>query len=200
MFDTPPLLFIWPHAIVFWTVLVCLYAVEGRQLKRKMKQSGGYSGDDRYSGLVISVGSTFLQVAAVLLAFNTAWSMGAERQLGAFYGGLAIVVSGTLLRMHCWAALGKFFTHTVTIAADHQVVNIGAYRWLRHPSYLGALLNLIGLGISLGNWASVAVITLGSCAIYAYRIEVEEAALESALGDAYRSFKQSRARLIPFVY
>jgi protein-S-isoprenylcysteine O-methyltransferase Ste14 len=32
------------------------------------------------------------------------------------------------------------------------------------------------------------------------RIEVEEAALESALGESYARFKQSRKRLIPFVY
>lgn len=200
MFDTTPLMFAWPHAIAFWAVLVWLYVMEGRQLQRRRARSGGHDGDDRYSGLVISVGGTALQIAAVLLACHGAGAMGSAHLLGAYYGGLALIVAGTALRIHCWAALGQFFTHTVTIASDHQVVNVGAYRWLRHPSYLGALLNLVGLGLSLGNWASLGLIAVGSCAIYAYRITVEEAALESALGDAYRSFKQSRARLIPFVY
>jgi len=52
----------------------------------------------------------------------------------------------------------------------------------------------------LGNYGSVALITIGAFAIFHYRIEVEEKALEKGLGDAYRQFKQSRKRLIPFVY
>jgi protein-S-isoprenylcysteine O-methyltransferase Ste14 len=62
------------------------------------------------------------------------------------------------------------------------------------------LLTLGGFGLLLGNWASLAVMVLGSLGIYLYRIEVEEAALEAALGEAYRRFKLTRKRLIPFVY
>jgi len=52
----------------------------------------------------------------------------------------------------------------------------------------------------LGNWASVGVLTIGAFGMFLYRIEVEEAALEQALGESYRAFKLSRKRLIPFVY
>ena len=195
-----PLIFVWPEALVFWSVLAWVYLMEGRQIQRKRKLSGGYEGDDRYSGLVISVGSSLLQLGALALAYYQPLSMGQENLHTAFYAGLVVLVTGTLLRMHCWKALGEFFTHTVTIAKDHQVVNIGAYRFLRHPAYLGGWLNLIGLGVILGNYGSVALITIGAFGIFHYRIEVEEKALEKGLGDAYRQFKQSRKRLIPFVY
>lgn len=201
MSSTVPLLFVWPEAVAFWTVLAWLYLMEGRQIQRKRALSKGADGDDRYSGLVIAVGSTVLQVAAGFIAyFYQDTSVGAENLHAFYYGGLVVMVAGTLLRMHCWKALGKFFTHTVTIADDHRVVNIGAYRYLRHPAYLGGLLNLIGLSFVLGNWVSVALITVGSFGIFLYRIEVEEAAMEAALGEAYASFKRSRKRLIPFVY
>ncbi|MFX8657083.1 hypothetical protein ABTM30_19555, partial [Acinetobacter baumannii] len=68
------------------------------------------------------------------------------------------------------------------------------------PSYLGALMTLAGLGLALSNWASLIVMIVGSWAIYIYRIEVEEVALESALGESYTQFKKSRKRLIPLVY
>ena len=71
---------------------------------------------------------------------------------------------------------------------------------MRHPSYLGALMTLGGLGLAQHSWASLSMLLLGSFAIYIYRIEVEERALEGALGDAYAQFKKSRKRLIPFVY
>jgi protein-S-isoprenylcysteine O-methyltransferase Ste14 len=200
MFTIQPLIFTWPVALAFWGVLAWIYLMEGRQLQRRRKVSGAADGSDRYSGLVISIGSSVLQISATVLAFYAPTSMGEANLLPAYGLGLIVMVCGTLLRMHCWKALGQFFTHTVTIADDHQVVNIGAYRWLRHPAYLGGWLNLIGMGVVLGNWASVGVLTIGAFGMFLYRIEVEEAALEQALGESYRAFKHSRKRLIPFVY
>jgi len=200
MSSIQPLIFTWPIALAFWGVLAWIYLMEGRQLQRRRKVSGAADGSDRYSGLVISVGSSVLQVSAVVLAFYQPTSVGEAHLLAFYLVGLVVMVSGTFLRMHCWKALGQFFTHTVTIATDHQVINIGAYRWLRHPAYLGGWLNLIGMGLVMGNWASLGLITFGAFGLFLYRIEVEEAALEQALGDSYRAFKQTRKRLIPFVY
>ncbi|MFT3859283.1 MAG: isoprenylcysteine carboxylmethyltransferase family protein [Aquabacterium sp.] len=195
-----PLIFVWPEALLFWVALAWIYLMEGRQLQRRRAVSGGYEGSDKYSGLFISIGSTLLQLGAVALAYYEPASVGEENKHAFFYTGLVVLVSGTLLRMHCWKMLGEFFTHTVTIASNHQVINIGAYRFLRHPAYLGGWLNLIGLGLIMGNFASLALITIGGFAIFHYRITVEEQALESALGEQYRQFMQSRKRLIPFVY
>ncbi|WP_294638747.1 isoprenylcysteine carboxylmethyltransferase family protein [uncultured Aquabacterium sp.] len=195
-----PLIFVWPEGLLIWAVMAWALWMEWRQLQRKKAFSGGHDGDDRYSGLVISIGASMLQVAAVLAAWHAPTALQDDGRLWAYHGGVAVIVAGMLLRMHCWAALGRFFTHTVTVQSDHQVVDVGAYRYLRHPSYLGALMTLGGFGLMLGNLASLAVMLVGSWAIYLYRIHVEEAALEAALGDAYRRFKQTRKRLIPFVY
>jgi protein-S-isoprenylcysteine O-methyltransferase Ste14 len=194
------LVFKMPYAAVFWAVLAWAYTMEAIQHKRRADRSGSASGDDRYSGLVISLGAGGLQVAAFFVGAVTAWQVSPELSLPWFYTGVALVVAGMLLRMVCWRVLGNFFTHTVTIASDHRVVDQGPYRFVRHPSYLGALMTLAGLGFALHNWAALAMMVIGSFAIYVYRIEVEERALERALGDAYAQFKKSRARLIPFVY
>lgn len=199
--DFPSLLvFKFPHAIVFWGVLVWAYTMESIQHKRKAARSAGHSGDDRYSGLVISIGAGLLQILAFFVATVAQWKVSPELELPMFYAGVAVIVAGMLLRMYCWRVLGIFFTHTVTIASDHKVVDQGPYRFVRHPSYLGALMTLGGLGMALCSWAALAMLVVGSFAIYIYRIEVEERALESALGDAYAQFKKSRKRLIPFVY
>ncbi len=194
------LVFKFPYAIVFWGVLIWAYTMESIQHRSKMKRMAGHDGADRYSGLVISVGSGVLQVAAFLLAAYQQWGVPEAQGVPMFYTGVALIVGGMLLRMHCWRVLGAFFTPTVTIANDHRVIDQGAYKWLRHPSYLGALMTLAGLGLALSNWASLIVMIVGSWAIYIYRIEVEEVALESALGESYTQFKKSRKRLIPFVY
>ncbi len=194
------LVFKYPHAIVFWGVLVWAYTMESIQHKRKADRSAGHSGDDKYSGLVISIGAGLLQVLSFFVAALPEWRMSTEVETSVFYAGIAVIVAGMLLRMYCWRVLGIFFTHTVTIANDHKVVDQGPYKFVRHPSYLGALMTLGGLGLAQHSWASLSMLLLGSFAIYIYRIEVEERALEGALGDAYAQFKKSRKRLIPFVY
>jgi protein-S-isoprenylcysteine O-methyltransferase Ste14 len=194
------LVFSLPYAAVFWSVLIWAYVMEGIQHKRKAAVSAGHAGDDKYSGVVISIGVGGLQVAAFFVAGRQQWVVEPEWRLPMFFSGLAMLIAGMLLRMYCWRVLGAFFTHTVTIASDHKLVDQGPYRFVRHPSYLGALMTMTGIGMALHNWAAVAMLLIGSFAVYVYRIEVEERALERGLGDAYAQFKHSRKRLIPFVY
>ena len=194
------LVFKLPHAAVFWSVLAWAYVMESIQHKRKADRSAGHAGDDKYSGLVISIGATILQVGAFCVATMPQWMVATEWQVPMFYSGVSLLVAGMVLRMYCWRVLGMFFTHTVTIASDHKLVDQGPYRFVRHPSYLGALMTLAGMGLALHNWAALGLLVVGSFAIYVYRIEMEERALERGLGQAYEQFKKSRKRLIPFVY
>src|ERR1700761_6623375 len=74
------------------------------------------------------------------------------------YAGLAVLVAGILLRLYSVSILGKYFTVQITVKDDHQIVETGAYKYLRHPSYTGSLLSFLGLGISVNNWLSLLVI------------------------------------------
>jgi protein-S-isoprenylcysteine O-methyltransferase len=114
--------------------------------------------------------------------------------------GVAIFGCGLVLRWWAIVHLGRFFTVDVAIAADHRVVNTGPYRWVRHPAYLGVLLAFLGLGICLGNWVSLAAVTLPVLGAFLLRIAVEEAALTAALGDDYRAYTRRTRRLLPFLY
>jgi protein-S-isoprenylcysteine O-methyltransferase Ste14 len=201
MSDYRALPFVDPYYFAFWGVFAWVYFMEARQHQRSQQRMAKHDGDDKYSGLVISIGSTILQVLAFALSFYEPLRVNdAAAAHAMFWVGLAMIVVGEFLRIHCWAVLGKFFTPTVTIASDHRVVDQGAYRWVRHPSYAGAILGLFGMGVALGNYGSLAVLVVGTMVVYIYRIEAEEAALEKALGDAYVKFKSNRKRLIPFVY
>jgi protein-S-isoprenylcysteine O-methyltransferase len=114
--------------------------------------------------------------------------------------GIATVIAGLAFRWYSIIYLGRFFTVNVEIAADHQLIDSGPYRLLRHPSYTGALLAFYGLALCTMNWASLAIMTVGPTAAFLYRIHVEEAALAGAFGERYRLYMQRTARLIPAVY
>jgi len=117
-----------------------------------------------------------------------------------FFAGICLMLLGTALRWYSAAVLGKYFTFDVAIQSGQILIEVGPYRYIRHPSYSGALLTLVGFGLALGNWAGLAA-TLSCMGIaYAYRIRIEEAALASALGETYKQYRKRTWRLVPFVF
>ncbi len=109
------------------------------------------------------------------------------------------MLAGVAFRWYSISILGKYFTTVITIQPGHTVVENGPYRWIRHPTYSGALLTILGLGAALGNWFSLATVMLAAIIGYSYRIYVEERALVESLGDPYREYMQRTKRIIPFV-
>ena len=114
--------------------------------------------------------------------------------------GIAIAWAGIGLRWWSFRTLGRYFTFTVQTSADQPVITGGPYRFVRHPSYTGILLALIGVGSTYGNWLSVAVFVVVLMVGFVNRIRVEEAALSAELGDAYTSYASGRKRLVPLVW
>ena len=114
--------------------------------------------------------------------------------------GLVLFVAGLILRWWAIITLGRFFTVDVTVERDHELVERGPFRIVRHPSYAGVLLAFVGLGLSLRNWAALLVILLPIGAAFIHRINVEEDALSRALGPRYANYIKRRKRLVPFLY
>jgi protein-S-isoprenylcysteine O-methyltransferase Ste14 len=115
-----------------------------------------------------------------------------------FVGGLVLMVAGMALRWYSIYVLGRSFTLVVSTRPDQKVVTSGPYRWIRHPSYTGALLTLVGILMCCVNWLSFVAFIL-AIAGYAYRIRVEESVLAENLGTEYRDYMKHTRRLIPFV-
>jgi protein-S-isoprenylcysteine O-methyltransferase Ste14 len=114
--------------------------------------------------------------------------------------GIVAMVVGTGVRLWSVVALGDQFRRVVAVAPDQNLVTGGPYRWVRHPSYTGALLIFGGFGLSLANAVSVLVLVVLPGAAYLRRIRVEEAELTAVLGERYLSYARGRARLVPSVW
>jgi protein-S-isoprenylcysteine O-methyltransferase len=116
------------------------------------------------------------------------------------YGGCALIVAGLTLRGSAIRALGKRFTVQVAIVDQHQILRTGLYRWVRHPSYLGSLISLLGLSLALRSWLCLALLLLLPLAATLYRIQVEEAVLRGHFGEAYEAYARRSWRLVPGLY
>src|SRR6185312_7283182 len=79
-----------------------------------------------------------------------------------FWVGIALMLSGLAFRWYSIRVLGKFFTRDVATRPGQYVVDTGPYRRIRHPSYSGSLLMLLGTGLAMTNWASLLAIVSGA--------------------------------------
>lgn len=191
-----PLPFMWPYALLFWSVYVWTFWPEMR-IVRRARRSAGVT--DAKSLQVILFGLQLAIFAAFYLAWRRVLPIAAHR-VGVFLLGVALLVIGSLLRRHCFRMLGASFTGDVRASADQEVVTRGAYSIVRHPSYTAAIIMNLGMGIALGSWASVLVLLVASFVVYTYRMTVEERALLAAIGEPYAQFMRMRKRVIPYIY
>jgi len=117
-----------------------------------------------------------------------------------FWLGIGLILIGIVVRATAILTLRRYFTVQVTIQESHDLVDRGLYRFIRHPSYTGALVSFIGLGFAFGSWLSLAIIVVAALIGFGYRIRVEEAALVQHFGDRYRQYAARTRRLIPGIY
>lgn len=189
----------WVHLIVFYAVFAVSFAPE---LIGKFFQNpeAGAVRRDRGSYWVIMAsvgGGIFL---AFWFAFGVPATTIAWHQRVVFWIGIAMMLVGMAFRWYAIRVLGRFFTRSVATRAGQYVVETGPYRLIRHPSYSGAMVAMLGLGLAMTNWASVALIVVGMLIGYGYRVRVEERALCEGIGDAYRAYMRRTRRFIPFVW
>jgi len=145
--------------------------------------------------LLFLTGIFILPAAASLAPAAKVPHSGAALLVGAVLAWL-----GLLLRWWSFRTLGQYFTLVLRTSADQVVVDAGPYRVLRHPSYTGLLMTVLGLALMVGNWVGFVASSAVVVTAMVYRIRVEEHALIEALGDAYLDFASTRARLVPFVW
>ncbi|TMF41645.1 MAG: hypothetical protein E6I32_20210, partial [Chloroflexi bacterium] len=67
-----------------------------------------------------------------------------------FWLGILLIYAGMALRLYAIHVLGASFTTAVAVAPQQTVIETGPYRLIRHPSYTGLLITLLGLGLESG--------------------------------------------------
>ena len=191
------LIYTWPYAIFFWAVFVWAFAPEFRVVSGRREPPA--TPHDAHSKRLILVGQGVAVFAAFAIAAKVPSATLAYRTWF-FWLGLGAIISGGLLRRHCFRMLGRNFTGAVIVTPDQAVVERGAYRYVRHPSYTAGTILFLGIGLALGNWISLAVILGVVAIVYGYRVNVEERALAAVIGDPYRRYMSRTTRFVPFLF
>ena len=137
-------------------------------------------------GAVMTLGS----IAEYVLRGSFSWI--------AFAAGLVCAVVSFQLRWAAIAALGKFWSLHVEIRDNHEFVQSGPFRFVRHPTYFSMVLETAALGLLCSAWWMLAVIPLAFIPALVMRLRLEEPALVEKFGDAYRAYQRRVPMLIPY--
>jgi protein-S-isoprenylcysteine O-methyltransferase Ste14 len=199
----PPIFFGNPGAsittvVAFWLVFYVWVGSEMYLGARRRRLPAGATERDVGSKwwVISSVWGAVAIGMGLAFAFPEAAVMNGRTQV--VVAGLVLMIAGLALRWYSIRVLGASFTLEVSTRAGQAVVESGPYRWVRHPSYTGGLLTILGVLVCCANLVSLAAIVL-ALAGYAYRIRIEEGALATHLGKPYRDYMQRTKRLIPFL-
>jgi len=143
--------------------------------------------------LVIGLLSAFLPAYAERQGW---WILDGEtvRWLGVFF-----YLAGGALRIWPIFVLGRRFSGLVAIQPGHELVTDGVYRVIRHPSYLGMIILMLGWALAFRSGLGVILAALIVPPLLA-RIRSEETLLRLQFGDEYDAYRRRTSRLIPGIY
>jgi protein-S-isoprenylcysteine O-methyltransferase Ste14 len=113
--------------------------------------------------------------------------------------GVVLFAAGGALRIWPVFVLGRRFSGLVAIQPGHRLVTTGTYGIIRHPSYLGLLLNSLGWAFAFRSGVGVLLTALLIPPLLA-RIRAEETLLRTQFGGEYEAYCSRTSRLIPGLY
>ncbi len=158
----------------------------------------------RRKGRLGSVVWVWLVIAVSIFAANVALFLVPQRFPGnsSVYAAIAAILILTGIGIRWWAivTLGRFFSVDIALLEQHQIVQQGPYRWIRHPAYTGLLTIFLGVGIASHSWLSLILIIVPITTFFLYRIAIEEDALCEELGPAYFEYRKKTKRLLPGIF
>lgn len=90
---------------------------------------------------------------------------------------LSLTLVGQLLRYLSMQALGRRWTLPIITLPDTPIVDKGIYRYLRHPNWLGVILEIAALPLIHGAYLTAIIFSLINAWLMSQRIQTEEQAL-----------------------
>ena len=169
--------------------------------------AASFAGGNVSAGVREARGNRWVILVFVIIGFLNAYlpAYTDRRELWTINGdtirwiGVALFAVGGALRIWPVFVLGHRFSGLVAIQPEHALVTSGIYGVIRHPSYLGLLINSLGWSLAFRSGVGVLLTVLLIPPLLA-RIDAEENLLHSEFGDDYNAYRSHTWRLIPGIY
>ncbi|HEX5306181.1 MAG TPA: isoprenylcysteine carboxylmethyltransferase family protein [Dyella sp.] len=112
--------------------------------------------------------------------------------------GVLLLWAGVAFAIWARATLGRNWSAVVQVKRDHELVERGPYRWVRHPIYTGLLMAFLGTALALGEWRGL----LGTAIVgvsFWFKLKLEERWMREQFGVRYDDYMRRVKALVPGV-
>jgi protein-S-isoprenylcysteine O-methyltransferase Ste14 len=152
---------------------------------------------------VVRAASSRWGIFLVMLGYACVWTF--VHPTGFHKSSLSLIASilvGPPAVALVWMAtrhLDKQWRFEAALSQDHELIQTGPYRWLRHPIYTSMLAMLIQVGLIKAWWplfvAGIMFYIIGT----EIRIHAEEKLLSARFGDQFNRYRRATSAYIPFI-
>lgn len=188
------------YRIAFMIILAAFIAIRGAFDRWALLARGSIVRSQAVWVTIVQIAGAGVGFGAILLYLflpsAVAWAMlplpSSARWLGVPIGCIAL---GLLVWAHI--ALGRNFSGTVLVRAEHHLITRGPYRYVRHPMYTALYLLAFALFLLSANGVLTMLGFGYLTGVIATRLSQEEQYLVDAFGEPYRAYMRSTGRFLP---
>lgn len=161
--------------------------VSVRNARRAFAEGAVELGRAHYPAMVVFHALFFVAAAteAIVLKRPFAGALG--------WAAAGALVAAQALRLWVRAALGERWNTRIIVFPGRPPVTAGPYRFVRHPNYVAAIVEIAAVPLIRGCWLTALFFSAGNAVLLAIRIRAEE----RALGPGYAQEFRATPRLIP---
>jgi protein-S-isoprenylcysteine O-methyltransferase Ste14 len=205
------LIFISAGRIAYWQGLIYLaiglimfvlnYSVlriDSELLKERSKPGEGTKKWDKILLILSFIITISMYITAGLDSGRYHWSP--DFHWSVYLLGIILTIAGQLLFLIAQKQ-NKFFSSTVRIQTDreHIVCETGLYKIVRHPAYMGSILQALGFPLLFGSlWSILPICVL--IILFITRTYLEDKTLKNELKGYAEYSDKTRYKIIPYVW
>lgn len=114
------------------------------------------------------------------------------------YIGLVFYLIFSWVQIWSFKTLGENYAQEILVFKDHQLVEKGPFRLIRHPQYLSQILLDLGAAIATLSFILFPVAVIQIPFLF-MRASLEDQMLEKYFGEKWKSYKQNTGSILPFI-
>jgi protein-S-isoprenylcysteine O-methyltransferase Ste14 len=187
-----------PFNAVFFVGLVIYFWIRDGFIKRTKAEKKNVRRIDAIEKLLLAAMLPPVLFLPLMYLFTPFLSF-ADYDLPRFvlWCGVVVMIISLWLFWRSHVDLGQNWSVSLEIRENHELIQHGVYRHVRHPMYTSIWLWAISQALLLQNWFVGWSVVPAFAAMYFIRMPREERLMVETFGDDYRQYSRQTGRLFP---
>lgn len=179
---------------VCWIIFIVVWLLGAVSTKRTIYRE---SSPERASYWLLLVIGYFVLVKSSSLPPPFDWLIVPHTKLSAWVGAFLCVI-GLVLAIWARVILGRNWSGVITLKEEHELIERGPYRVVRHPIYTGILAMFAGTAIATGYFGGFSGLLLAFVSFW-LKLKREEDLMLKHFPGKYAVYQRRVKRIIPFL-